>query len=277
MSEPIFSVLTGKPQSCDQNGNCYFCTSLFRAPRIYGSFTITGAGSVTYTDPYDANNPYNGTFSLNGTYTYNSNYYSWGKDNHRLVMDFMSGQAVIKLAVYPSAENGNSTPPPFDPYFPYSYENLWYAPSDPNANDIENRCVTTTINSSSYAQATPYYAGVVITGSAPTVTWNPNNTNRNICTGGGGIYVGTYHSYYPGAFITAIEEECLKVSVNYTNDVSDCTPASSPGGNYVWYSQYVETGAEGGCCQDGTTCLPYWTDCGDVAGYNLSGSINSCS
>jgi hypothetical protein len=90
MNEPIFSVLTGKPQaqSCDPTtGGCYWCQHLFIANQEYdggyGTATVTGAGSYTYNDPDDPTNPYNGTYSLNGTYVYFYDMW-WIKDGKRM-------------------------------------------------------------------------------------------------------------------------------------------------------------------------------------------------
>ena len=272
MSEPIFSVLTGKAQSCDSNGNCYYCAALFQADRIYGTFTVTGAGSVTYTDPDDANNPWNGTFDLNGTYTYNNGL--WSKDNKRLSLDFDSATARIQLDIWPSSENGGTTPPAPDGNCCNYIDAIWESNFNA-AVDIQNSCGTRTIPSTEYALATPYYPGFTVTGSAPTVTWNPDNTNRTICNNAGGVYAGVWHSSYGGDgqyyFPTSTVEECLIYTLVPDADGAGsggaCATPSSPGGTYTFVSKNSYPGdttdwsvcGVGTCCNG--DCVTPFTDC----------------
>jgi hypothetical protein len=267
---------------------------LFKTPRVYGTITVTGAGSVTYTDPDDPNNPWNGTFDLNGTYTRFYDHW-WGKPGGRLFIDFTWGEAAVSLTLVSTADVNNwyggvmPTPNPngeFDAN--YSYERLWYIPPGNYAGyDFQNSCGTNTLSSSNYTiyDSTPYtgtgsptYPGLVVNGSAPTLTWNPDNTNRTICNNGGGIYVGMYFSTYNGPY-DATEEECVMISqlvdggdpsiavFGYWGGSATgagCSAAASPGGNYYFDSQGFLAGPGsmgGGCCSDESTCLAPFQDC----------------
>ena len=277
-NEPIFSVLTGKAQSCDSNGNCYYCVALFQAPRIFGTFTVTGAGSVTFTDPNDANNPYNGTFDINGTYTYNNGF--WSKDNGRLVIepyDLDAGSVSITFDVCSSE----------GPYTPCLAENVGgdynkanncrdYLWSASGYTDIQNNCSSYVIGN--FSTNSGYYCapnGIVVTGSAPTVTWNPDNTNRTICNNAGGVYAGVYHSYYPGDGYyyspTSTVEECLIYTLvpdaAGAGSGGECATPSSPGGTYTFVSKNsfagdntnYSIGGVGTCCSG--DCVTPFTDC----------------
>lgn len=284
--EPIFSVLPIKAQSCDSNGNCLWCGTLFKAPRTsWGTITVSGAGSVTYTDPDDPSNPWNGTFDLNGTYTrFYDNW--WGKPGGRLFIDFWTGEASINLILLSTADVNNywggtmyGPDGTFDSF--YSSERLWIIPSGNYAGyDFQNSCGTNTLSSSNYTLYTSeYYPGLVVSGSAPTLTWNPDNTNKNICINAGGVYLGMYFSTYNGPY-DASEEECVMLSQLVDGDPSyagsgywfsggdpasaGCSQASSPGGDYVFDSQDYLTGVGPmgyGCCGDETTCLAPFQDC----------------
>lgn len=285
-NEPIFSVLTGKPQSCDSNGNCYYCGALFQADRIFGTFTVTGAGSVTYTDPDDANNPWNGTFDLNGTYTYGGDNYSWYKNNKRLRLDFYFATARIQLDIWPSSENGGTTPPAPDGNCCYYIDTIWESNFNA-AVDIQNSCGTRTIPSTEYALATQYYPGFTVTGSAPTLTWNPDNTNRTICNNAGGVYAGVYHSNYPGWEVASTVEECLIYTLVPDADGmgsgGECATPSSPGGTYTFVSKNSYPGdysnmsivGIGTCCSG--DCVTPFTDCvTTTSNTGISGGMGGC-
>lgn len=279
MSEPIFSVLTGKAQSCDSNGNCYYCGALFSADRIYGTFTVTGAGSVTYTDPDDANNPYNGTYDLNGTYSHIGGDY-WGKDNFMLQIENLNmGQFTLAINVVSNADLINyglgSYP---SPNTGYDYlEWLWTA-NDMSVYDMQNNCSSQTLSSSLFSLNSDgpengyYHPGITLSGGAPTVVWNPDNTNRTICNNAGGVYAGVWHSSYPGnGFPTSTVEECLIYTLVPDADGAgsggECATPSSPGGTYTFVSKNSypgdttdwSVGGVGTCCSG--DCVTPFTDC----------------
>lgn len=286
MSEPIFSVLTGKAQSCDSNGNCYYCGALFQAERIYGTFTVTGAGSVTFTDPNDANNPYNGTFDINGTYTYDG--YVWSKDNGRLQIEQWSLEAGDVTIGFDVCSSTGPTAPcsAGDVGLGYCVDWLWTTTGS-TYYDIQNDCSSVVVPSSAFQAGTPYCApnGLVVTGSAPSVTWNPDNTNRTICNNAGGVYAGVWHSSYPGggfSFPTSTVEECLIYTLVPDADGAGsggaCATPSSPGGTYTFVSKnsYAgdttdwSVGGIGTCCNG--DCVTPFTDCST----NVAGNFGSC-
>lgn len=277
--EPIFSTLDTKAQSCDSSGNCYYCYTIFEAPRIISgsSFTITGAGSVTYNDPDDTGNPYNGTFDLNGVYTHNITAGTWAKDNNRLLLEMQYGQAAVLLNILPLAEWGTTPGAPNGTV--YYTEYLWTVPSGVSAYDIQNMCGAATVTSDNYISGYPFYPGITNTGTPPTLIWSPDNTNRTLCNNAGGVYAGVYHLNYPGYCCpTSDTEYCLIYTfvpdgpspeiIGSDGSLAGCSVPSSPSG-YIPVNEYIEY-QEGYCCND--FCQTYWTDCSET----LSADNNPC-
>jgi len=157
---------------CVENSDCQYCSTQFACPKDYGSFTVTGAGSVVINIP-DENDPYNGTYDINGTYT-------WWYDGGGQIFYYQNYTGVP----------GAAEPMPF-PVFYIEYpgtirvdyggpvSTIWTPTT--NFSGCDNSYVY-----SSYASGSAPYA--TINNPAPTVTFVIDGTYKAECDAAGGIF-----------------------------------------------------------------------------------------
>jgi hypothetical protein len=258
------TTTTMPPVSCVNNSDCRYCETNFFAPRDYGYFTVTGAGSVIFSNPNDPQDPLNGTYDINGTYTY---WFSSGPGidtyvhtGHNNGIGFAIGSPTdtnssvdisILLGYY-----GGSVGSEFGIW---RWDNSTRTPSF-----ALGECIPYTLTG--YTVDTTLPSELTINNPAPTVTYDIYGTDKTTCDAAGGVY-STYNPAW-GELVSY----CTVFNIipqGEDPETYSCPQAPHIGGNYYLYSDptnppYVQKPA-GYCCD--SICVPPWiynpsnTDC----------------
>lgn len=258
------TTTTIAPTTCVSNTDCRYCETNFFAPRDYGYFTVTGAGSVIFSNPNDPQDPLNGTYDINGTYTY---WFSSGPGidtyvhtGHNNGIGFAIGSpndtnSSVDISILLGYYGGSAG----SEFGIWRWDNSTRTPSF-----ALGECIPYTLTG--YTVDTTLPSELTINNPAPTVIYDIYGTDKSTCDAAGGVY-----SPYSPAWGGLVSYCTVFNIIPQGEDPQTYTCPQAPhiGGNYYLYSDptnppYVQKSI-GSCCNSG--CIPPWmynpsnTDC----------------